>query len=472
LNLVAEIACTIQAFKHSKIAKQSGAWGRGSFLRRVHGTGKTAMFWDQAIETIDRAALERLQLQRLQETVRRVAAHVPFYQKKFAELGVKPGDIRSLADLRRLPFTTSADLRANYPTGLLAVPLDDALRLHTSSGTTGKPKALFFSRQDVDNAAELCARSFVMTGVTKRDVFQNLMTYGMFTGALVTHYGAEKVGCLVIPAGPGNSERQLMLMQDFRTTFLHVTPSYALYLATFMEGHGVDPRRDLALRKAFVGAEPYTEETRRKIETGLGLDVYNSYGLSEMNGPGVAFECEQKQGMHLWEDHFIAEIIDPQTGEPVREGEAGELVMTTLCREAMPLLRYRTRDITSFLTTLCPCGRTHRRLNRIAGRSDDMLIVRGVNIYPQQIERVLMAEPGVGRNYQIALEGLDEMTIKVELAEAGFEAKVEQLMKLQNHLAEKLRAEILVKPRVQLLPPCSLPVSDGKARRVIDNRKL
>ncbi|MGA2247890.1 MAG: phenylacetate--CoA ligase [Verrucomicrobiota bacterium] len=430
------------------------------------------MFWDQAIETIDRVALERLQLQRLQETVQRVAAHVPFYQQKFAELGVKPGQIRSLADLRRLPFTTSADLRANYPTGLLAVPYDDALRLHTSSGTTGKPKALFFSRQDVDNAAELCARSFVMTGVTKQDVFQNMMTYGMFTGALVTHYGAEKVGCLVIPAGPGNSERQLMLMQDFRATFLHVTPSYALYLATFMEKHGVDPRRDLALRKAFVGAEPYTEETRRKIEEGLGLDVYNSYGLSEMNGPGVAFECEQKHGMHLWEDHFIMEIIDPRTGEPVREGEAGELVMTTLCREAMPLLRYRTRDITSLLTTPCPCGRTHRRLNRIAGRSDDMLIVRGVNIYPQQIERVLMVEPGVGRNYQIALEGLDEMTIKVELAEAGFEAKVEQLMKLQNRLAEKLRAEILVKPRVQLLPPCSLPVSDGKAKRVIDNRKL
>jgi phenylacetate-CoA ligase len=430
------------------------------------------MFWDQAIETIDRVALERLQLQRLQETVQRVAAHVPFYQQKFAELGVKPGQIRSLADLRRLPFTTSADLRANYPTGLLAVPFGDALRLHTSSGTTGKPKALFFSRQDVDNAAELCARSFVMTGVTKQDVFQNMMTYGMFTGALVTHYGAEKVGCLVIPAGPGNSERQLMLMQDFRATFLHVTPSYALYLATFMEKHGVDPRRDLALRKAFVGAEPYTEETRRKIEEGLGLDVYNSYGLSEMNGPGVAFECEQKHGMHLWEDHFIMEIIDPRTGEPVREGEAGELVMTTLCREAMPLLRYRTRDITSLLTTPCPCGRTHRRLNRIAGRSDDMLIVRGVNIYPQQIERVLMVEPGVGRNYQIALEGLDEMTIKVELAEAGFEAKVEQLMKLQNRLAEKLRAEILVKPRVQLLPPCSLPVSDGKAKRVIDNRKL
>ena len=430
------------------------------------------MFWDQKIETLNRSTLEQLQLQRLQKTVRRVAAHVPFYREKFAEWGVRPKDIHSLEDLRRLPFTTSADLRANYPTGLLAVPLDKALRLHTSSGTTGKPKALFFSRQDVDNAAELCARSFVMTGVTNKDVFQNMMTYGMFTGALVTHYGAEKVGCLVIPAGPGNSERQLMLMQDFRTTFIHLTPSYALYLATFLEKHGVDPRRDLALRKAFVGAEPYTDETRRKIEAGLGLDVYNSYGLSEMNGPGVAFECEQKHGMHLWEGHFLIEIINPATGEPVNNGEPGELVMTTLTREAMPLLRYRTRDITSIITKPCPCGRTHHRLNRITGRSDDMLIVRGVNIYPQQIERVLMAQSGVGRNYQITLEGLDEMTVKVELAEAGFEGQVEQLMKLQSQLAEKLRAEILIKPQVQLLPPGSLPVSEGKAKRVIDNRKM
>jgi phenylacetate-CoA ligase len=430
------------------------------------------MFWDKKIETFDRAALEQLQLQRLRKIVRRVAAHVPFYREKFAELGVRPKDIHTLDDLRRLPFTTSADLRANYPTGLLAVSYDDTLRLHTSSGTTGKPKALFFSRQDVENAAELCARSFVMTGVTKKDVFQNMMTYGMFTGALVTHYGAEKVGCLVIPAGPGNSERQLMLMQDFRTTFIHLTPSYALYLATFLEKHGVVPRRDLALRKAFVGAEPYTDETRRKIEESLGLDVYNSYGLSEMNGPGVAFECEHKHGMHVWEDHFLIEIINPATGEPVKNGEPGELVLTTLTREAMPLLRYRTRDITSIITKPCSCGRTHHRLNRITGRSDDMLIVRGVNIYPQQIERVLMAQSGVGRNYQISLEGLDEMTVKVELAEAGFEGQVEQLMKLQSQLAEKLRAEILVKPQVQLLPPGSLPVSDGKAKRVIDNRKL
>ena len=431
-----------------------------------------AVYWDQPCETLDRSALERLQLHRLQETVHRVGAHVPFYRQKFSEQRVQPDDIRSLADVRRLPFTTSADLRENYPAGLLAVPYEATLRLHTSSGTTGKPKALFFSRQDVENAAELCARSFTMTGVTRKDVFQNMMTYGMFTGALVTHYGAEKIGCLVIPSGPGNSDRQLMLMQDFRTTFIHLTPSYGLYLSTFMEKRGVDARRDLALRKAFVGAEPYTEETRRKIEAGLGVDVYNSYGLSEMNGPGVAFECMHKYGMHLWEDYFLLEIINPATGEPLPDGESGELVLTTLCREAMPLLRYRTRDITALIPEPCPCGRTHRRLDRITGRSDDMLIVRGVNIYPQQIEHVLMAQKGVGRNYLITLSGYDEMIVKVELAEAGFDGQVEHLVKFQTQLAEKLRAEILIKPQVQFFPPGSLPVSEGKAQRVIDERKM
>jgi len=430
------------------------------------------MFWDQKTETMGRSTLEALQLKRLQTTVRRVARKVPRYQQKFAESRVQPRDIRSLTDLRRLPFTTNTDLRDTYPAGLLAVAPDDVLRLHTSSGTTGKPKALFFTAKDVNNAAELMARCLVMTGVTRRDVFQNMMTYGMFTGALMMHYGAEKVGCLVIPAGPGNSEKQLLLMQDFRTTVIHVTPSYALYLADFLEKKGVDPRRDLALRKAFIGAEPYTEETRRKIEQALGIDVYNSYGLSEMNGPGVAFECEHKCGMHLWEDNYLLEIVDPQTGEPLPVGQTGELVLTTLCREAMPLLRYRSRDITSIMTGPCPCGRTHRRLNRVTGRTDDMLVVRGVNIYPQQIERVLMSLPGVGRNYQIVLEGLDEMTVNVELAEAGFDGHVEHLTRLQSEIADRLRAEILTKPRVHLVPPGTLPVSEGKAKRVIDTRSL
>jgi phenylacetate-CoA ligase len=430
------------------------------------------MFWDKEIETLDRSSLEQLQLKRLCETVQRVAAHVPFYQHKFAEAGVDPTDIRGLDDLRRLPFTTNADLRATYPRGLVATPPGELLRLHTSSGTTGKPKALFFSRNDVDNAATLIARAMTMTGVTTDDIFQNMMTYGLFTGALVMHYGAEKVGCLVIPAGPGNSEKQLLLMQDFRSTVVHVTPSYALYFAGFLESKGIDPRRDLALRKAFVGAEPYTEETRCKIEKALGVEVYNSYGLSEMNGPGVAFECPHKSGMHVWEDHFIAEIVDPQTGEPVAEGECGELVLTTLRREAMPILRYRTRDITAFIPGECACGRRHRRLQRIAGRTDDLLVVRGVNIYPQQIEQVLMGLTQVGRNYLIVLDGLDDMTVKVELAGSGFDGRIENVVRLQNEIVSRLRAEILTKPNVELVPPGSLPVSEGKAKRVIDNRTL
>ena len=430
------------------------------------------MFWDQTVETMERGALAALQLKRFQATVRRVFRKVPWYHQKFTACGVKPSQIQSLADVQRLPFTTNADLRDTYPTGLLAVGSDDVLRLHTSSGTTGKPKALFFSAKDVDNAAELMARCLVMTGVTKHDVLQNMMTYGLFTGALMMHYGAEKVGCLVIPAGPGNSEKQLLLMQDFRTTAVHVTPSYALYFADFLDKKGVDPRRDLALRRAFVGAEPYTEETRRKIEEALGIDVYNSYGLSEMNGPGVAFECEHKCGMHLWEDNYLLEIVNPKTGEPLPDGETGELVLTTLCRKAMPLLRYRTRDVTSIVPGPCQCGRTHRRIHRITGRADDMLIVRGVNVYPQQVERVLMSLPNVGRNYQIVLEGLDEMIVNVELAEAGFDGHVEHLTQLQSEIADRLRAEILTKPKVHLVPPGTLPVSEGKAKRVIDNRSL
>ncbi len=430
------------------------------------------MFWDRESETLARPNLEQLQLKRLQETVQRVAEFSPFYQKRLAEAGVKPSQIKSLADVQRLPFTTAADLRSVYPDGMLAMPRDESVRLHTSSGTTGKPKAIFFSRNDVNTAAEQIARSLVSTGITKADVFQNMMSYGLFTGGLVMHYGAEKVGCLVIPSGPGTSERQLMLMQDFKATAAHILPSYALYFAGFLEQKGIKPGKDLSLRKAFVGAEPHTEETRRKIEDIYGIDVYNSYGLTEMNGPGVAFECEAKAGMHLWEDNYILEIIDPATGEPLAHGETGELVLTTLKREAMPILRYRTRDITSIIPEPCACGRTHRRLNRITGRSDDMLIIRGVNIFPQQIERVLMATPQVGRNYLIEIEGLDDMSIKVELAAAAFDGQVEHLTALQHHLAEKLRTELWVKPKVELVAPGSIPVAEGKAKRVLDKRSL
>ena len=429
------------------------------------------VYWDKPVETLKRPALEQLQLKRLQKTVACVAKLVPFYQGKFAESGLKPSAIKSLEDVRRPPFTTNADLRATYPAGMVA-HRNRAMRLHTSSGTTGKPKAIFFSKKDINNSAELIARSLVATGVTQEDILQNMMTYGLFTGALVMHYGAEKIGMLVIPAGPGNTEKQLLLMQDFRSTVFHTTPSYALYFADFLEKKGVNPRKHLSLRKGFVGAEPYTEETRRKIEKALGVDIYNSYGLSEMNGPGVAFECEQKAGMHLWEDHFLLEIVDPKTGEVLPDGKTGELVLTSLCREAMPLLRYRTRDITSVIAEPCPCGRTHRRLRRITGRSDDMLIVRGVNIYPQQIEGILMGLPEVGRNYLIILEGLDDMTIKVELAEGGFDGQLDHLVHLQNRIVERLRAEILTKPKVELVAPGTLPISEGKAKRVIDKRSL
>lgn len=429
-------------------------------------------YWQKDIETIQRSDLESLQLKRLQQTVRLAHKNIPFYQDRFQELGIKPRDVLSLKDIRKLPFTSREDLRANYPFGMLAVDKEQVVRLHTSSGTTGKPKAIFFSKKDINQAAELIARCLVMTGTTRGDVLQNMMTYGLFTGALVMHYGAEKVGVLVIPAGPGNTHRQIALMQDFRSTALHITPSYALYLATVMHNEGIEPARDLAIRRAYLGSEPYSEETRTKIEKFFGIDVYNSYGLSEMNGPGVAFECTEKNGMHLWEDNFILEIIDPETGKPVPDGEKGELVLSTLCREAMPILRYRTRDIVTTIPGKCRCGRTHRRISRIIGRSDDMIIIRGVNIFPQQIERVLMGVKAVAQNYQIVLESYDQMTVRVEITKDLFDGRVEHLVNLRNEITEKLRSEILVRPKVELLEPGTLPVSEGKSIRVIDKRTL
>jgi phenylacetate-CoA ligase len=430
------------------------------------------MFWQKDIETINRRNLESLQLKRLQQTVSRAYRNISFYKDKFLKVHMKPKDIISLREIRKLPFTSREDLRANYPFGMLAVHKEQVVRLHTSSGTTGKPKAIFFSKRDINQAAELIARCLVMTGTTKGDVLQNMMTYGLFTGALVMHYGAEKVGVLVIPAGPGNTQRQIALMQDFKSTALHITPSYALYLASVMHNEGLDPRRDLSLRRAYLGSEPYSEETRSKIEKFFGIDVYNSYGLSEMNGPGVAFECMEKNGMHLWEDNFILEIIDPETGETVPEGEKGELVLTTLCREAMPILRYRTRDIVTIMPGKCRCGRTHRRISRIIGRSDDMIIIRGVNIFPQQIEQVLMGIKAVAQNYQIVLEAYDQMTVRVEISKDLFDGRVEHLVSLRNEITEKLRSEILVRPKVELLEPGTLPVSEGKSTRVIDKRTL
>lgn len=429
-------------------------------------------FWDPKIETMPQQDLKALQLEKLKKVVTLVYERVPHYRKKFEEAKVKPEDIKSLEDVVRLPFTTKEDLFVDYPYGLLAVPLEEVVRLHTSSGTTGKPKALFFTKKDIDAQAELIARNLVMTGTTRGDVLQNSMTYGLFTGALVMHYGAEKLGVLVIPAGPGNTERQIELMKTFGTTCFHMTPSYALYVASVILNKGLDPRRDLKLKRAYLGAEPYTEETRKKIEELLGIDVYNCYGLSEMGGPGVGFECVYKEGLHIWEDAFLVEIVNPETGEPVKEGEIGELVLTSLNREGMPLIRYRTRDLTFFFTEPCACGRTHRRISRILGRADDMFIVRGVNIFPQQIEAVLMGIKGVAQNYQIVLENYDEMIVKVEIDREFFDGRIEKLLKLKEEIVEKLREAILVKPKVELLEPGTLPVSEGKAKRVIDKRTL
>jgi phenylacetate-CoA ligase len=430
------------------------------------------VFWEKEIETLPRQKLEKLQLERLKKMAGYVCKNVDFYRRSFGKKRLKPAGIKSLEDIQKVPFTYIDDLRKNYPFGLLATDLAQIARLHTSSGTTGKPKAIFFTRADIDRAANLIARCLVMTGVTKKDVFQNMMSYGLFTGGLIMHYGAEKVGALVIPAAVGNTERQIMLMQDFGTTSVHITPSYALYLADVFDKKNLDPRKTLKLKRAYMGAEPHSEETRKKIEEVYGIDVFNSYGLSEMNGPGVAFECPHKSGMHLWEDNFIAEIIDPITDRPVPEGEEGELVLTTLMREGMPVLRYRTRDLTRIIPGKCRCGRTHRRIARISGRVDDMFIVRGVNVFPQQIERILMGTKGLGRNYVIELNEYDNLVVKVELAKEMTVNSVESLNRLKDNIEATLRAEILVRPKIELVEPGTLPVSEGKAKRVIDNRKL
>lgn len=425
------------------------------------------------IEIASPDALAALQLERLRWSVTQ-AAQSPHYARVFAERDLRADSMETLFDLHRLPFTEKQDLRNGYPFGLLAVPQDKVVRLHHSSGTTGLATAVLHSRRDIDAWAELVARCLHMVGLRPGDVLQNMMTYGLFTGGLGLHYGAERLGAFVIPMGAGNSHRQIEFMRTFRTAALHIIPSYALaLLGTFAE-MGLDPKRDLFLRFAVGGAEPYTEGARQRLQEAWGIPLYNCYGLSEMCGPGVAFECPEQHGLHLWEDAFLAEIVDPQSGEPVAEGEQGELVLTTLAREAMPLLRYRTRDLTSFLPGPCPCGRTHRRLARFAGRSDDMLILKGVNVFPMQIERVLMSLPEVGTNYLILLdrEGYAErMTVKVEVRAEIFHDRVDELMALQQRLAHALREEILVTPRIELVEPGSLPQREGKAVRVVDERE-
>jgi phenylacetate-CoA ligase len=435
--------------------------------------GRRRMYWDKDIEIMDRERLEALQLERFKKTVKKAQKSV-YYDRMYRRLGLDADLVRSLDDIRNFPFTTKDDLREHWPYGFIAVPKDELIRMHASSGTTGRAVVVFHTAADIQAWTDVLARCVYMAGMRKTDVFQNMMTYGLFTGGLGFHYAAEKVGALVIPSGAGNSKRQIQLMRDFDTTAIHIIPSYALHLSKVFEELKVDPVRDTKLRIAFVGAEPHSERMRKKIEEYYGFKAYNSYGLSEMNGPGVSFECPYQNGMHIWEDHYFVEIIDPQTLNPVSDGEEGELVMTTLLRDGMPIIRYRTKDLTRIIPGTCACGRTHRRIERIKGRTDDMMIIKGVNIFPIQIEKRLMEIPGVGNNFVIILEreGYDDyMTVKVEVQNEVFTGDLRPLENLRKRIVDELKADILITPRVKLVEPGSIPATEGKAIRVIDNRK-
>ena len=416
------------------------------------------MYWQKDIETMSRADLEKFQLERLKQTIKH-AENSPFYNKVFKEKGITPDSIQSLEDLQELPFTTKDDLRNNYPFGMAAIPIKDCVRIHSSSGTTGNPTVVLHSAKDLDQWANQVARCMYMVGIRDTDGFQ---------------YGAEKLGALTVPAAAGNTKRQIKFITDFGTTCLHIIPSYATRLAEVMYEMGMDPRKDTKLHTVCIGAEPHSEEQRRRIEQLLGVKAYNCFGMSEMNGPGVAFECTEQNGLHIWEDNVIVEIIDPKTLLPVKEGEVGELVLTTINREAMPLIRYRTRDLTCILPGECPCGRTHKRLARFKGRSDDMIILKGVNLFPIQIEKILMQFKELGSNYLITLETIgnsDEMLIEVELSDL-FTDDYSVLQRLAKDITRQLKDELLLTPRLKLVAKGSLPTQDGKAVRVKDLRKL
>lgn len=429
-------------------------------------------YFNPEVETLSRAQIRTLQFARLQTTLQR-CMNTPFYRKRFEENGLTVADIKSLEDLKKIPFTTKQDLRDNYPFGLSAVPLSECVRLHSSSGTTGKPTVILHTQNDLDQWANAVARCLWMVGCRPDDVFQNTSGYGMFTGGLGFQYGAEKLGMLTVPAAAGNTLRQLKFFTDFGTTVVHAIPSYAARIYEVMQEQGIDPRRDTKLRTLVIGAEPHSDETRKKIEKMLGVKAYNSFGMSEMCGPGVAFECPQQNGMHIWEDYYIVEIVNPDTLEPVPEGEVGELVLTTINREAMPLLRYRTRDLTRILPGDCPCGRHHVRLDRMKGRSDDMIILKGVNIFPIQIETVLAQYKELASDYLITLETREDndyMVVSVELSDVDIDDYA-SIQRLSKDIARRLHDEILITPEIKLVPNGSLPRSEGKAVRVQDNRK-
>ena len=433
------------------------------------------MIYSDEIETMPREALEALQLKRLQNMVERVYNLVPFYKKQLDEQNVKPEDIKSLDDLKRLPFTSKQDLRDNYPFGMFTLPMEQIVRVHASSGTTGKPTVVGYSRRDIEIWSELMARSFAAAGVGRGDVIQNAYGYGLFTGGLGAHYGGEKLGATVIPISGGNTKKQIMIMNDFKSTVLTATPSYTLYLSEAIKDMNLD-KSDLHLKVGILGAEPWSEKMRTAIEDKLDIDAIDIYGLSEIMGPGVAIECkEAKHGLHIWEDAFIPEIIDPETGDVLEDGEEGELVITTIAKDAMPLIRYRTRDITRIIKDPCICGRTHRRIERIKGRSDDMLIIRGVNIFPSQIESLLMETEGVEPHYQIIVDrvdNLDTLEVRVEVSEKVFSDEIKHLQRLQRSIEKDVKDLYGINIKVSLAEPKSLERFEGKAKRVIDKRTL
>lgn len=428
-------------------------------------------YWQEEIETMPRHQLEQLQVERLKRTID-ISAQSPFYKKRFAECGITADSIKKVEDIRKIPFTTKLDLRDNYPFGLVGGDMKDAIRIHSSSGTTGHPTVVVYSRHDIQSWANLLARSMYMVGTRDTDVFQNSSGYGMFTGGLGFQYGAECLGCTTVPAAAGNSKRQIMFIQDFGTTCLHAIPSYAIRLAEVFQEEGIDPK-STKLKRLFIGAEPHTDEQRKRIERMLGVKAYNSFGMTEMNGPGVAFECQEQFGMHIWEDCYIIEIVNPDTLEPVPDGEIGEMVLTTLDRTMMPLLRYRTHDLTRIIPENCPCGRTHRRIDRIKGRTDDMFIIKGVNVFPMQIEKILVQFPGLGSNYLITLDSENDndiMTVEVELDGLNTD-NYPELDNMRKKISHQLKDEILLTPRVKLVKKGTLPQSEGKAVRVKDLRE-
>jgi phenylacetate-CoA ligase len=435
------------------------------------------MIYNEEFETLPREVLEALQLKRLKQAVQRVYHTVGFYRRAYDEAGVTPDDIKTLDDLKRFPFTTKQDLRDNYPFGMFAVPMSSVVRLHASSGTTGRSTVVGYTKRDIDTWSELMARCFVAAGITKNDIVHNAYGYGLFTGGLGAHYGAERLGASVIPMSGGNTKRQIMILQDFGPTAICCTPSYALNLAEQGNAMGVDMRA-LKLRVGVFGAEPWSEKMRQEIENALGITALNIFGLSEIMGPGVSMEClEGRHGMHIFEDHFLVETINPDTGEVLPPGSEGELVFTTITKEAFPLIRYRTRDISRLITEPCRCGRTLHRMDRVMGRSDDMLIIRGVNVFPSQIEAILLATNGVEPHYQLIVDragNLDTLEIQVEVGEQIF-ANADEVKVLQNmerRIVKDIKDYLGVSAKVKLVEPKSLQRFEGKASRVLDKRHI